>query len=288
MKTHKSYSKYDFYRVISLLEKVTKDTLSKKYIKILKGSIASVNDDVYSGVCEILHKIIVTLSQILLPLAPSLAEKIYSLTSNEKESASASTFPSVDESMVNKKVEANINMVFRIVSYINKNKKLLNRPYKWPVKRMVIRMKEQSYVNDIQELSHIIAYLTNTKKLDILYKEDEWDELETEVIPNPNAINKVYRQWAPKIGMMLKYQSPKKILEGIKKGVYMLGIEGNLVRITPDMISFRYKVPPNWISLDFWGNEIFIDSTTDENDKTEYLKEEVKSCLLYTSPSPRD
>jgi isoleucyl-tRNA synthetase len=276
MEILKSYSKYEFYRVISLLEKFIKNTLSKKYLKILKGSIVSVNDEVSYGVCEILHTIIVTLSQILLPIAPSLAEKIYALTSNEKESASASTLPSVDESMINKKVETNINMVFRLVSYINKNKKLLNRPYKWPVKRMVIRMKEQSYVNDIQELSNIIAYLTNTKKVEVLYKEDEWDELETEVIPNPNVINKVYRQWAPKIGMMLKYQSPKKILEGIRKGVYMLGIEGNLVRITPDMISFRYKVPSNWISLDFWGNEIFIDSTTDENDKTEYLIEEIK------------
>jgi ERCC4-type nuclease len=93
----------------------------------------------------------------------------------------------------------------------------------------------------------------------------DWDQMILEVRPNPNAIGKVYRQWASKIGAMLKFQSARKIKEGIEKGDYMIGIEGQMIRILPGMVEFTTRLPEGVVEKQFEGGTMYVDLNVTSN-----------------------
>jgi hypothetical protein len=59
---------------------------------------------------------------------------------------------------------------------------------------------------------------------------------------------------------MLKVLPAKEVKDKIQKGEYHLGIEGQDIKILPDMVSFRTKLPKNVITEDFDDGQIFLDT----------------------------
>jgi Holliday junction resolvasome RuvABC DNA-binding subunit len=74
----------------------------------------------------------------------------------------------------------------------------------------------------------------------------------------------VYRQWASKIGAMLKFQPAKKIKDGLEKGEYVLGVEGQVVRILPNMIDFSSRLPDEVIEEQSGAGTIYVDLNVTE------------------------
>ena len=119
-------------------------------------------------------------------------------------------------------------------------------PLRTPIKRLVVVPKEGKeevlvrYRDLLQNLCNIIT-------LDVT---DEWDEITYDIIPKKDAVGMVYRQWIPKLSILLRMGDPKKIKREIEAGRYVLGIEGLEIRITSDMVEIREKVPEGYHEID--------------------------------------
>jgi isoleucyl-tRNA synthetase len=91
------------------------------------------------------------------------------------------------------------------------------------------------------------------------------------------VIGPVFRQWASKIAALLQYQSARRIKEGIEAGDYSLGIEGQQVKIMPNMVSFMETVPKGVLSEEFSGGLIYLDTEiTDEIRSEGFAKEMIR------------
>ena len=73
------------------------------------------------------------------------------------------------------------------------------------------------------------------------------------------AIGKVYRQWASKIAVLLQSRPAALIKESMQRGEYSLGIEGQLVKIEPNMVSFTISLPKDVYAATFSGGELYLD-----------------------------
>ncbi|MGD9963453.1 MAG: DUF835 domain-containing protein, partial [Thermoplasmata archaeon] len=99
----------------------------------------------------------------------------------------------------------------------------------------------------------------NIKEIDLVPIGEEWEEMILSVVPNPNAIGKVYRQWSTKIAVLLKNRPAKSVKAGIDNGEYSLGIEGQMVKILPGMVSFASTLPPDVAGSEFSKGAAYID-----------------------------
>jgi isoleucyl-tRNA synthetase len=142
---------------------------------------------------------------------------------------------------------------------------------------VVIKANSPEVEDAVEALESVLLRQTNAKSIELVRMGDEWKGMELEVKPNMEVIGPVFRQWASKIAALLQYQSARRIKEGIEKGEYSLGIEGQQVRIMPNMVSFMETLPKGVIQEEFSDGLIFLDTEiTDEIRSEGFAKEMIR------------
>ncbi len=143
------------------------------------------------------------------------------------------------------------------------------------MKRIVIKTNTKEALDLLRPLEDILKSQANVKSVEYLPLAEDWHELILEVLPNPNAIGKVYRQWSSKIAVMLKNRPAQDIRDSIAKGEYSLGIEGQVVRIEPNMVSFSTSLPDKVSQSEFSNGTIYLDFNTNEELEAEGYAREI-------------
>jgi len=107
-------------------------------------------------------------------------------------------------------------------------------------------------------LQTVILAEANARSLEIINVGEEWEGLEIEAIPHLEMITGKYRFWAKKIETLLKSRSAWKVKKALDKGSYFLGIEGQSVEVTPNMVSFEIRIPDNVVRGQFRGGSLYV------------------------------
>jgi archaellum component FlaF (FlaF/FlaG flagellin family) len=123
----------------------------------------------------------------------------------------------------------------------------------------VVRAANNDAMESMKQLESVIVSQANVKAIEYIPPGHEWSEIVLIAEPNPNAIGKVYRQWASKIAVLLQSRPAKQIRDNIEKGSYSLGIEGQMVKIEANMVSFTTSLPDNVVGAKFSGGDLFMD-----------------------------
>src|SRR2546427_225001 len=89
---------------------------------------------------------------------------------------------------------------------------------------------------------------------------DTWRGMKVALQVDRDAVSAAYKLWARKIEVMLKSQDPWKIKAGLSKQEYVVGIDGQRVRIDPNMVKFAETLPENVIEEQFNGGVVYLDT----------------------------
>jgi isoleucyl-tRNA synthetase len=84
---------------------------------------------------------------------------------------------------------------------------------------------------------------------------------------NEEHIRKSYKHIATKIINVLQYMPPDKLLTSLKKGTFTIGVEGQQIYISGQMISLSFSLPPEAFEGPMDSGVIYIDSTVTEEMK---------------------
>jgi hypothetical protein len=96
--------------------------------------------------------------------------------------------------------------------------------------------------------------------LNVVEPGTEWEGIKLIMDQNKDLIATTFKTQAPKVMMLLKLQSPQKIKQIFEeKGRYSLGVEGYIVTITPEMLSFRISTPDNFEIIELDNGIVYID-----------------------------
>ncbi len=268
--------KLELHKYCRTIEKFIVDDLSRWYVKLVRGRTWTEGEDPQKeATYTVLHYTLTELMKLMAPVTPFIAEEIYRAMNPESVSVHMASWPQVNEVLVDHKLETDMAMAREVTELILKSRQEAGMKLRWPLQRFIVKPKDDASRRAIGRTLDIIEKQCNAKASKLLPSNEEWEELVLTVIPNPNAIGKVYRQWSGKIALLLKARPAAEIINGIRKGSYTLGVEGQIIKIEENMVSFSYSLPPNVASVDFSGGTVYIDFNMTKELEMESLAREV-------------
>ena len=251
---------YEVHRAARALDEFIVTDLSRWYVKLVRDRLWKEGDDKDKlAAFKVLHESLTSAVVMLAPMAPHISEAIFNNLNPRPESVHMARWPIADLDWKDDALEQGMDMVREISEIVARVRQEANVNLRWPLKRIIVKAKSEEDAAAIVALKDALLSQNNVKDIQMVPMGEEWDEMVLSVVPNPNAIGKVYRQWSSKIAVLLKNRPAKSIKAGIDKGEYSLGIEGQLVKILPNMVSFTSTLPPEISGADFSKGSVYID-----------------------------
>ncbi|MEM0449467.1 MAG: isoleucine--tRNA ligase [Methanomassiliicoccales archaeon] len=250
----------ELHKACRVIEDFILEDLSRWYIRLIRDRTWSEKGDADKlAAYKVLYESLMDLTKILAPFCPHISEEIYQHLDGSLETVHMLDWPIADTTKLDERLEQGMVKIQELVEIINKERQTRGIKLRWPLKRIIIRASNSENLELMKQLEPIIRSQANVKKIEYVPPGQEWSEIILIAEPNPNAIGKVYRQWSSKIAVLLKSRPAKQIRDCIEKGSYSLGIEGQMIKIEPNMVSFKSVLPSNVVSATFSGGELYID-----------------------------
>jgi isoleucyl-tRNA synthetase len=269
---------FDLHRACRALEEFVLDDMSRWYVRLIRDRMWSESTDMDKIAAYVtLYDALMTTVKLLAPFCPHVTEEIYQSLDGRLASVHMSDWPVSDPTAVDDRLEASMRTMQELVDDITKERQKKNIKLRWPLKRIIIQPRTQETMDLLRPMEEVLLSQANVKIVEYVPPGEDWSELKLEVVPNPNAIGKVYRQWSAKIAVMLRNRPADKIKEAIERGEYSLGIEGQVVRIEPGMVSFSTSLPDDIVVVQFADGNLFIDfEVTPEIEAEGYTRELIR------------
>ncbi len=262
----KEMDAYNTHIACQLIEKFITEDLSRWYIKIIRERMWQEDRPPEKEAAFMaLQTVLIRLAIISSPIIPYISEAIYQELDGTELSVSMVPWPEVDVTRLAEGMEKNMATARTIVNTANKLRQVNGLQTRWPVRTMTIAASSDAVSDAVNMFKDIIKKQANVKELELVPENQEWAGQELIVVPNPNVIGKAYKQWESKIARMLKVLPAKEIKEKIDSGEYIIGIEGQTVRILPEMVHFETKLPEGVVSKNFPDGIMYFDTTIDED-----------------------
>lgn len=150
----------------------------------------------------------------------------------------------------------------------------------WPVPRIAIRAAKPEVAAAASSFMAMILSHANAKSVDILQKGEFWKGADLKMQVDEAALTRTYDTWAKRIGLILRSRDPWKVKEGIDKGGYEMGIEGQSITIAPGTVSFQLIIPDHVVVQQFPGGMVFLDTTLTEETEAEGYANEIIRIVL--------
>ncbi|MEE8232816.1 MAG: DUF5915 domain-containing protein, partial [Thermoplasmata archaeon] len=173
-----------------------------------------------------------------------------------------------------------IDIVKEIDKAVRKARGKAGLEYHWPVPRIAIRAKTPNVAAAAENFRAMILSHANAREVDVLEAGEIWHGVDLRMTIDEDALEDAYRTWSRKIQLILMSQDPWKIKTGIDKGGYEMGIEGQIVKVHGDMVSFQAVVPPHVVVQDFGEGMIFMDTRLTEDEEAEGFANEIVKIVV--------
>ncbi len=272
---------YELHKACRVVEEFILVDLSRWYIRLTRDRTWTEDDkgkDDKNAAYKAMHVILLDLAKLMSPITPYISEEIYqNLDEKALTTVHMTDIMEPDGSLLKPDLERSMKIAQAIVETVLRLRQKAEIKLRWPVGNIVVQARNAEVVQAVKSLEGVLKSQTNCKNIDLVSPDEEWTGMEIEVQPKMDVIGPVYRQWGGKVAALLRYQEPRKIKEGIEKGEYELGIEGQLLKIHPNMVTFISALPEKMIEGEFDGGEIYLDmALTDELRAEGYSKEVIR------------
>ena len=234
--------KYDITAAALTIENFT-DELSNWYVRRNRerywGSDLS---DEKIGAYVTLYKVLTTLCKIAAPFVPFITEEIYQnlvvgLDSEAPESVHLCLWPEVDESVIDKKLENEMDLAYKIVKLGRSARNSANIKNRQPLSEMLIS------INTLPEYySEIVKEELNVKKVELGAEMSEY--VDFEIKPNLPVLGKQYGKLIPKIKQAISEKNQMDLANTVKNGgVEYVEVEDTQIELNADnlLITMRGK-----------------------------------------------
>lgn len=199
---------------------------------------------------QTLYDCLITVSKLMAPFAPFLAEEIYrnlnSVTKKENfSSVHLSTIPQVNETAIDTKLEEMMAKVQRIVYLVRAIRNKSNLKIRQPLKRIILPITSEEYKNEIELMKDVIIDEVNVKTIE--YVSDDSEIVHKRLKPNFKTIGPKYGKMVQQIANEIKAMNTNSIKELERNGKFTLKINENEFEISLDDVEIIHEDIKGWL-----------------------------------------
>jgi isoleucyl-tRNA synthetase len=209
-----------------------------------------------------LHTVLVTLSKLLAPLTPFIAEELYqnlvvnltadwgletvdpeaesqqSAVSSQVDSVHLSRWPSVEEARIDEQLSVDMELVQRVTSLGHSARQAANLKVRQPLAEVVVRTRAPEERAGLNRLQQLVLDELNVKSL--AFADAAGDLVDVQVFPYPKQLGQKYGKGYPKIRQVMAEMDQFSLASRFQAGETVeIEAEGERFAISPDDVEVR-------------------------------------------------
>ncbi len=253
------------YKALAKIEDFILNDFSRLYIKTARDRIDNEKETISAVMGYVLDRIV----KLLAPFCPFLTENIYQklFRNAEKiESIHLSSWPKIDEKLIDRKLEEDMEIVKKIVEVSNSIRQDNAIKLKYPLYSLTVSGSEK-VLEAAKNLKEVIEGMANVK--DVKFGKEK---LEYDVKVNYAVAGKALGKDVKKLEEEIRNMNASELKETFDKK-NEAKINGRTVK--KDFLIFREKAAENKFAKPMEGGKVELDPKTDEKLKKEWLLREL-------------
>jgi isoleucyl-tRNA synthetase len=200
------------------------------------------------GAYETLYQCLLTIAQLMSPIAPFFAEWLYkNLTDSSRPDAVNSVhltlFPVADTSLIDEQLNYSMHLAQEASSLILSLRKKAHIKVRQPLSRALIPSQGERFEKSLRHVEELIKSEVNVKQLDIVR---DLDFARKKIKPNFRNLGKIFGKEVPQIVNLLNAATQQQILEAEKTGNLHIQLNGKEITLTPTEFEIYTEDIPGW------------------------------------------
>ena len=226
---------------------------------------------------QTLYTCLETLARLISPIAPFFAEQLYRDLNNvthrsSVESVHLTTFPTVNEKHIDKKLEERMEMAQLVASMVLSLRKKANIRVRQPLSRIMIPVTSDEQKEQLQKVEHLILSEVNVKNVE--YLTGELNILVKKVRPNFASLKR-YAKMMKQLTQYFNSMSQDDIRAFEKNNGATLNIDGQEVNLILEDALISTEDIPGWTVTTQDGMTVALDINISQELLEEGLAREI-------------
>jgi len=174
------------------------DDLSNWYIRLSRRRFWDGDRDAFNT----MHHVLVTVSQLLAPTTPFIAEELYqNLAAGRQhglpDSVHLSQWPNADTALINEELSAGMASVQKVTSLGHAARQSANLKVRQPLAQVIVRPRQSDEQAGLERLQQLVLDELNVKAL--AFADGAGDLVDVEIFPLPKQLGQKYGKGYPVI-----------------------------------------------------------------------------------------
>ena len=262
-----AFEEYEPTRAARAIQTFVTDDLSNWYVRLNRKRfwVGEFNDNKEAAYVT-LHNCLKTVSQLMAPIAPFYAEKLYQdLHQGAVEGASVHLllFPVAESRVIDLELEARMHMAQLASSLVHSLRKKEKIKVRQPLAKVMIPILKQEEMDRLKAVEELILSETNVKTLE--YLTEASNVLVKKIKPNFRKLGAQFgaqmKQLAPLIGQLTQ----DDIANFETQGTFDVELEGTKITLSLEDVEISSQDIPGWLVASEGGLTVALDITITED-----------------------
>ncbi len=190
-----------------------------------------------------LHHVLVTLSHLLAPTTPFIAEALYQnlvvgADPSAPDSVHLGRWPRVQEELIDERLNADMAFVQRITSLGHSARQAANLKVRQPLAQVVVRVRQPEERASLERLQQLVLEELNVKSL--AFADAVGDLVDIQVFPYPRQLGQKYGAGYPKIRQAMAQMDQAELAARFQAGEAVeIQVDGATYLVTPEDVEVR-------------------------------------------------
>ena len=255
---------FEYNKVVHEISDFVVEDLSNWYIRRNRKRFWSQDlTESKKSVYKTTYDVLLALTKLIAPITPFLAEEIYQKLTGAK-TVHTQILPEVDESLIDTKLEADMDLVRKIVNLGRASREKESIKVRQPLSKIIV---DGSYKERLEKLLPLIKEELNIKEVD--FEDDLSDFMDYFLKPDFRVVGRIFQSKVNDFAKYLASTDAKAFIDQVNEGPVKVEIGGEEFEVTKDYLDIRISAKEGF-DVEIDGNVFVILDT----EITEDLKDE--------------
>ncbi len=236
---------YDPTRAGRLIDQFVNDDLSNWYVRLNRKRFwgKEMSDDKRSAY-DTLYTCLMTIAKLLAPFAPFYTDELYKDLGGEMDSVHLDMFPTANEELIDKELEARMEMAQKITSMTLALRRKVNIKVRQPLQQIMIPAVNDEQRQHIEAVKELIKNEVNVKELNFV---EGQSILVKKVKCNFRTMGKKFGKLMKGIATQMNTLDQEQIASLENTGQIALMVEGQEVIVDKEDVEIISEDIPGWL-----------------------------------------